>query len=337
MSWLKGLTGKESYEFGDISKAVFGRAGTAVSNGVAAFTGKEHYQFGDISRTIVTGVAGMSTSFFARHRADRQGAQQSLDESKDTLLVVSSVEEIWKNFFGACFDDGAAALTSGELNPEDVLDREVFFFIGLPARTLLGTCLRSLGRADDSFVLSSGAIVRREGVPQELLPLFTALAMVRAELSSVPQPLASEEVAFLQHETLFGFEQQERPNPQRELLSGPSRVGELHRVAGALQAIATQVTQLAFYKQNFDEILTELDILATARAATPGRHLHGRPGLPAGFLDAELAAGDVGGGSSDALLQRESFVFGQQAAAAAGLEPEPEPAVAQEPTVPPQR
>eukprot|EP01047_Picozoa_sp_COSAG01_P049220 COSAG01_NODE_4859_length_4677_cov_7.521407_2_plen_1059_part_01 len=51
----------------------------------------------------------------AKDSADGTG-EESGKEKKDK-------EEIWKNFFGACFDDGAAALTSGELNPEDVLDR----------------------------------------------------------------------------------------------------------------------------------------------------------------------------------------------------------------------
>eukprot|EP00435_Cladocopium_sp_Y103_P045656 s1834_g13.t1 len=46
--FINKVTGKESYEFGDLSKFIGGKVQEAVGN----FTGKESYEFGDITNTL---------------------------------------------------------------------------------------------------------------------------------------------------------------------------------------------------------------------------------------------------------------------------------------------
>lgn len=46
--FINKLTGKESYEFGDLSRFM----GDKLSEAVGNFTGKESYEFGDITRAM---------------------------------------------------------------------------------------------------------------------------------------------------------------------------------------------------------------------------------------------------------------------------------------------
>ena len=75
---------------------------------------------------------------------------------------------------------------AGELEAEAVLDRAVFFLIGMPARTLLETCLRSLGL---DGLLASGVRITREsmrlvGAQHELAPLFAELLGLKERLAA---------------------------------------------------------------------------------------------------------------------------------------------------------
>merc|ERR1712032_1019013 len=51
---VANFTGKETYEFGDITKEALKRGGNAVKT----FTGKDEYQFGDISKTVWNNLFG---------------------------------------------------------------------------------------------------------------------------------------------------------------------------------------------------------------------------------------------------------------------------------------
>jgi len=46
---IASILGKEEYKFGDISKA----AAAKVMEGISSFTGKEDYQFGDITKSVL--------------------------------------------------------------------------------------------------------------------------------------------------------------------------------------------------------------------------------------------------------------------------------------------
>lgn len=255
--------GDPEYRFGDGTRAVIGGVGRATETAAQAL-GADGYQFGDVSQAIAGGLseaAGASRSFIAAFLADAADAGKQPVELVG-LDAEERVARIWSVFFGQCYADALAALQSGELPPEAVLDREVFFFIGLPARTLLGTCLRSLeaGAAEDIFVLASGLRVRQKHVPPELAPLFSALRQIKADIGACQLSEADRDV--LMFEALFGGT--ERPPPRASTVEQQERC---HSLAGALTALATQVTQLAFYKQNFSEILEQLDAVATEMEA----------------------------------------------------------------------
>lgn len=191
------VTGDPDYRPGDVTRRAVGAvAGGAagVVEGVAHAAGANDYRFGDVSRAIRGGVSetgvvvgGATISFFESFlrrggvQATAGGAAAAGERgaaAADTRLgpdAEANVQVIWSEFFGACYEEGATALRRGELKPDDVLDREVFFFIGLPARTLLGTCLRTLDAppaAAGALRLSNGLVVSEADIPAELKPLF---------------------------------------------------------------------------------------------------------------------------------------------------------------------
>jgi hypothetical protein len=260
MSWLRPFTGKDSYEFGDITKTIFRKTGSAVSS----FTGQDSYEFGDISRTLVHRVGGAVAPHYFTEYQDRQLlrdrpaslAPGATDTEATHAEARPPIDQIWECFFGSCYEDALVSLRVGQLKPAHVLDREAFFFIGLPACTLLGACIRSLTQEDGSFVLSNGLLVRQADVPEPMRPLFDALATMRDDLGTAPPN--ETELVFLSDRCLFGS------TPGSEGGDLTARQQALHRLSGGLQSIATQLSQLPFYKNNFDDILRALDIVATA-------------------------------------------------------------------------
>ena len=80
----------------------------------------------------------------------------------------------------------------------------MFVLIGLPARTLLETCLRSIEERE-GFVLSSGVHIRLSDVRgHELAPLFTALHDIKERIVAAHPTEADK--AELRCETLLGEE-----------------------------------------------------------------------------------------------------------------------------------
>lgn len=183
------VTGDPEYRPGDLTRGAVGAVGggvAAVFEGVAHAAGATDYRFGDVSRAVSGGlseagvvVGGATISFFESFQENNRQATAGGEATEAATRlgpdVQANVTKIWSAFFGQCYEEGAAALRQGELQPDDVLDREVFFFIGLPARTLLGTCLRTLDAPPDepaALRLSEGLIVTEADVHPELKPLF---------------------------------------------------------------------------------------------------------------------------------------------------------------------
>lgn len=303
------VTGDPEYRPGDITRNTVGAVGrgvVAVSEGVVRAAGAPDYRFGDVSRAVVGGlsevgvvVGGSTISFFENFLRGNNaqfavGVEGVRVDARLGPNIEANVVKIWSAFFGQCYEEGAAALRQGELKPEDVLDREVFFFIGLPARTLLGTCLRTLDAPPDdscggstALRLSDGLVVAEGDVHSELKPLFAALQGIKQQLADAQ--LTQADRSLLRFETLFGgtdrtppqggagavdqeTEREPEPEPQdgidrprtaRSTAETTSARPELcHTLAGALSALATQVTQLSFFKQNYTQVLDELDTIA---------------------------------------------------------------------------
>ena len=53
---VSSFTGKEGYEFGDLSRAAVSKLGETVATGVSSYTGKDEYVFGDLTKTTVAKI-----------------------------------------------------------------------------------------------------------------------------------------------------------------------------------------------------------------------------------------------------------------------------------------
>ena len=67
------FTGKEDYEFGDITKTVVNNIG----EGVKDFTGKDEYQFGDITKTIWSKISPKKPNDKKRYEVEDDNGRQT--------------------------------------------------------------------------------------------------------------------------------------------------------------------------------------------------------------------------------------------------------------------
>ena len=74
-------------------------------------------------------------------------------------------------------------MRSGAIAPEHILDQEMYFFLGLPALTLLEGVVQSLNLSPaNAMVMSDGSIITEERCPPEFMPLYLALASIKQTL-----------------------------------------------------------------------------------------------------------------------------------------------------------
>lgn len=165
-----------------------------------------------------------------------------------------SMGDLWGSFFASSLVAGEQAVSSGVLPADDVECREGHVYLGLPGLTLLEAVLRSLVVDQPGIVLARRVLVRTEMCPKEVLPMFQELVEVRDELKRLGVAKTSDDADFLRQTVLFA-------GADREITSelAEERRMELRRQAARVQGVATAVTQLSFYKQNFEQVLMDLD------------------------------------------------------------------------------
>eukprot|EP00658_Telonema_sp_P-2_P030351 TRINITY_DN22932_c0_g1_i2.p1 TRINITY_DN22932_c0_g1~~TRINITY_DN22932_c0_g1_i2.p1 ORF type:complete len:280 (-),score=59.51 TRINITY_DN22932_c0_g1_i2:251-1090(-) len=255
---VSNFTGKEEYSFGDLTASVLQKGKGAIH----AFTGKEEYVFGDVTRTIVRKSGRQLEDVFLRHRMNAIAA----DNSNDTTVIQYaqvhhtgaaapeeaadiSMDDLWGSFFSQSELVCLEALRDGLLSPDAVHELDPFLFIGLPGLTLLEAVLRSRGNV--GLEMSTGLVVTASNVPAEVAGLYRALDTCK--LAMEPFDLTQHDCEFLRYAVLFaetdglGVEPT-RPDDER-------KVALRSQIVATVRSVATQVTQLSFYKANFLDVL----------------------------------------------------------------------------------
>ena len=243
---LKGAV--NDYQFGDITKHC-----------VQTVTGKpsNQYQFGDITKSITHKALENVFSTWQPALTAAPAEDCAPGEADPTPLLM---EDLWGSFFRQSELVCLGALQSGSLSLEDVQGLEPFMFIGLPALTLFEAILRS--RAVSGLQLACGVAVTEANVPDEVAELYRAVAECKAAV--VEMELTTEDEAFMRYATMFAEADAEdavepaMPDDDRKVLLR-------RRCVGPIGSIATQVTQLSFYKTNYLSVLES----AAMRYETP--------------------------------------------------------------------
>lgn len=266
-SWREAAgrpSGPDGYVFGDVSRSTLRRL-SASMDGIdwkaasGREVGSEGYVFGDITRagchTFSTGLNWQSAS----GRTSGPSTYQFGDVTRSLVSLVWScardnsekfdggINEVWTSFFLQCEECGKAALASGLISFEDVAAQEPYLFLGLPGLCILECVLRSLPpkASPNALVLADGREISPDSVPvgDGAPELFAALlhakhAVVEAKLDG--DRVNRLRIAVLRAEGDEGGEV------------------EVSRLASVFQQIATDISQLPFYRMQFLSVLEEL-------------------------------------------------------------------------------
>lgn len=269
---------RRGYKFGDFSRSVLHK-----------YIGKDAYTFGDISRktfahvTGLLGKLGLSRSnsvnqepatpaptpatpaALTRETSTSATAVAAADPDERLLQPVFhapgdklSLEEIWGSFFVQVHTEAKAALAARWITIDDLA--EPFIYVGLPAVALVDTLTRSLGAPHGSIVLACGMPITKLNSPPELYGLLDLLVTARSLMAgeaiwASTSPTSAAWLAHLKHRVLMTHSVLEIPP-----LAGATQAQQLHinRVTAQIQAVALGVSQLYFFKQNFQDILESL-------------------------------------------------------------------------------
>jgi len=143
-----------------------------------------------------------------------------------------------------CQECGSAALAKGLISEDDVASQEPYLFLGLPGLCILECVLRSShpSMSPTALLLSDGREVKANDLPEEdgVPELFAAMLYAKRVISE----------ANLDHcrQTRLRC---------AVLRAEGDEAGdvELARIASVFQRIATDISQLPFFRRNFLNVL----------------------------------------------------------------------------------
>ena len=171
------------------------------------------------------------------------------------------MDAIWVSFFNATFEVGEGAMAKGLITTDDCLECEPFLFIGLPASTVLEAVLRSTLLSRPAIQLAvGGAMIDETNCPPQHRAMFLHMLEIRKTVQE--QKLTVPEIEALRHITIFGdAERPAHPLLARDTTKAKELSVRLHRVVGRLNTMAIYISQQAFYKEQFQNILQLLGSL----------------------------------------------------------------------------
>jgi len=112
--FINKLTGKDNYEFGDLSRLVSGKLQEAVGN----FTGKDEYEFGDLSRTLDVKAKNEVKKITGKETYEFGDISKFLDaKAKEQVCNLTGKEE-YK--FGDISREIARRVQEGEVDREEL-------------------------------------------------------------------------------------------------------------------------------------------------------------------------------------------------------------------------
>lgn len=238
--------GSDSYQFGDLTRSVF-RTVSSINWREASGRneGDASYQFGDISRSVLRIVP----------YPDLAQSQCMAGQKK----FEGDISDAWKMFFAQAQACGLKALAAGDISRADIEEQAPFLFLGLPGLTFLEVALRSLNAREGTLELASGATLSRKELPdgQGSKELFQALMFAIKELKAAS--FDNEELVCLRSAVLC----LEGNQPCSDDLERGSKI---NKAASMFQSMATDVSQLPFFRAHF------LDVLAAILRTQAGEH-----------------------------------------------------------------
>ncbi|CAE8624125.1 unnamed protein product [Polarella glacialis] len=260
--------GSEGYEFGDVTRSVTRRLSEINWQSASGRkSGSYSYHFGDISRALTLAVS-VEVGNLLTPGQSRQASSSGFS---------GDLGDIWKLFFKQMLACGRQAVSDGLIPRADIEAQEPYLFLGLPGLCLLEVVLRSLTAPEGSLQLASGELLSVEtlpcctsdGAPELGAPeLFSALLAARAAMRSSPDSssscgssssasaFAEADLSLLRRCVLFAGLP---PGDGVEDLFQTEERGKVMKAASLFQAVATDISQLPFFRakalQTLEDIL----------------------------------------------------------------------------------
>ncbi|XP_062511118.1 uncharacterized protein LOC134187022 isoform X2 [Corticium candelabrum] len=290
--WAKKLvrryTGKEDYEFGDITTETLRRVGGAI--GWLVEKAEKAACSNENSVTTPSSLASVNASEARRPNCETSSTVPNVEPSAPvqddveafasapTLADVSfppaamsctqpddfvsrhvhkatgavDVELIWDSLLNRAFFIGKQYLSSGHLTKDDFLSCEPFLYLGLPAVTLFEAAARSVGYR--GIVIATGLEIDESTCPHEHKAVYTAIATIRDFVQALS--LRQSEFGIVQRTLLFNSDPTKEIHDRDTL--DEERKKEINRLVSQVNSIASGVTQMAFFKEHFNGIIQRL-------------------------------------------------------------------------------
>ena len=230
---------------------------------VQKLTGNPNYRFGDFTKGALRWAGLMKPAAAPAEAAAEAAAAPAIaptpiptDGAEQPLTTTEAVvgpDEVWAPFFVRVLDETKAALLDEWLLVDELV--EPFCILGLPSLAFADLVVRSLP-VDNGLTLHTGLTLFEANMPPELRPLFHKLVEARNIMAAEPTWRTPNAANLVQHLKLRLL-----ANPALDTL--PELPGTLNahvnQVAAAINAVATQTSQLELFRRRYMTIVAEVE------------------------------------------------------------------------------
>ena len=158
------------------------------------------------------------------------------------------MDKVWVSFFNMCFEMSEHALLKGWITSDEIKDHEPYLYWGLTGATVLETVFRSENIR--GLQLATGYILTPETCPIEHVELFQALVSLRAMVKKLQLDGVLRDE--LRQMVIYG--NADVPERKQSNVLTDSQTVEFKRVAAKIQSVSIRISQLWFFKDQFQNI-----------------------------------------------------------------------------------
>lgn len=194
-----------------------------------------------MTRAVVSTITSTASSFIGPCLPDTEPEPFTGD-----------IGSVWRLVFLQVTNCGREALAAGSISGDELEAQEPFLFVGLPGLCMLEAVLRSERCPPEALQLVTGQLLTARNLPDgpAVPQLFAAMLRARQDLEALR--LRPEEVQFARQTVLRAGADTASNLPQEPQ---GARRGQIMRLVSLFQGIATDISQLPFFRTNIQQAM----------------------------------------------------------------------------------
>ena len=165
------------------------------------------------------------------------------------------LDAVWKSFFNQAYSVAEECVRKNLLTRDDLKSGAPFLYLGIPALTVLLAIERS-ARTAGIVLAADGVVVTADNCPEPHRAFLDQ--MLKAKTLFVDAHLAKDEFAEAKKRALFK-EDEDKAALLFKALPDKGRDEIVDRVVAATIGVAVLISQLAFYKEQFNTVIELLE------------------------------------------------------------------------------